>query len=50
MVKIHYFRKGKLVVEEEKEDEYSGYKLDLLYIESFKMFFATIEELTTKPR
>jgi hypothetical protein len=50
MVKIHYYREGKLVVEEEKKEEYSEYKLDIIYIESFKTFFATIEELTTEPR
>ncbi len=50
MVKIHYYREGKLVVEEEKEEEYSEYKIDIIYIESFKTFFATIEELTTEPR
>ena len=50
MAKIHYFREGKLLVEEEKEEEYSEYKLDIIYIESFKTFFATIEELTTEPR
>ncbi|MCK4972883.1 MAG: hypothetical protein KAS52_06150 [Candidatus Heimdallarchaeota archaeon] len=50
MAKIHYFREEKLVVEEEKEEEYSEYKLDIISIESFKTFFATIEELTTEPR
>ncbi|MHA1420035.1 MAG: hypothetical protein ACTSVO_05460 [Candidatus Heimdallarchaeaceae archaeon] len=50
MVKIHYYRDGKLVVEEEIEEEYSEYKLDIIYVESFKTFFATIEELTTEPR
>jgi len=42
MVKIHFYREGKLVVDEEKEEEYSEYKLDIIYIESFKTFFATI--------
>ncbi len=50
MAKIHYYREGKLVVEEEKEEEYTEYKLDIIYIESFKTFFATIEELITEPR
>ncbi len=50
MAKIHHYREGKLVVEEEKEEEYSEYKLDTIYIESFKTFFATIEEQTTESR
>jgi len=50
MARLHYYREGKLVVEEEKEEEYSEYKLDIIYIESFKTFFATIEDLTTEPR
>jgi len=50
MAKIHYFREGKLVVEEEKEEENSEYKLDIIYSETFKTFYATIEELTTEPR
>ena len=50
MAKIHYFREGKLVVEEEKEEEYSEYKLDIIYSETFKTFYATIEELTKEPR
>ncbi len=50
MVKIRFYICGKLVVEEEKEEEYSEYKLDIIYIDSFKTFFATIEELTTEPR
>ena len=50
MAKIHYYREGKIVVEEEKEEEYTEYKLDIIYIESFKTFYATIEELTTEPR
>jgi len=50
MSKIHYFREGKLVVEEDKEEDCSEYKLDIIYIESFKTFFAIVEELTTEPR
>ena len=50
MAKIHYFREGKLVVEKEKEEEYSKYKLDIIYSETFKTFYATIEELTKEPR
>ena len=50
MTKIHYFREGKFVVEEEKQEEYSEYKLDIIHIESFKTFFATIEEIITEPR
>ncbi len=37
-------------MEEEREEEYIEYKLDIIYIESCKTFFATIEELTTEPR
>lgn len=50
MTKTHYFREGKLVVEEEKEEEYSEYKLDIIYSETFGKFYATIEELTKEPR
>ncbi len=50
MTKIHYFRGEKLVVEEEKEEEYSEYKIDIIYSETFKTFYATIEELTKEPR
>ncbi len=50
MAKIHYYREGKLVVEEEKEEEYSEYKIDIIYSETFKTYYATIEELTTEPR
>ena len=50
MAKIQYFREGKLVVEEEKEEEYSEYKLDIIYSETFGKFYATIEELTTELR
>ena len=49
MAKIHYFREGKLVVEAEKEEEYSEYKLDIIYVDSFITFFATIEDLTAEP-
>jgi len=38
MAKIHYFREGKLVVEEEKEEEYSEYKLDIIYSKHSKRF------------
>ncbi len=49
MSKIHYFREGKLVVEEDKEEDYSEYKLDIIHIDSFNTFFATIEEQITEP-
>ncbi|MHA1348014.1 MAG: hypothetical protein ACTSO3_16550, partial [Candidatus Heimdallarchaeaceae archaeon] len=36
--------------EEEKEEEYTEYKIDIIYSETFKTFYATIEELTTETR